>query len=74
MDEVAEGVTTTKVAWEMAQKMGLEMPITGRIYRVLYGKLSPQEAAAELMGTPVNHELTGRRWKLFSFLRHRKRP
>ena len=42
MDGVAEGVSTTKVAWELAQKMGLEMPITEKIYQVLYGGLKPQ--------------------------------
>ncbi len=73
MDGVAEGVTTTKVAWELAREMGLEMPITEKIYRVLYDRLSPKEAAAELMGAQVEHELTGRKWKLFSFLSRRKR-
>lgn len=72
MREVAEGVTTTKVAWDLARQFGLEMPITEKIYRVLYEGLSPKDAAAELMGAPQNHELTGRKWKLFSFLRRRK--
>jgi glycerol-3-phosphate dehydrogenase (NAD(P)+) len=74
MHEVAEGVTTTRVAWELAHDLGLEMPITEKIYRVLYEGLSPKEAAAELMGARVNHELTGRKWKLFSFLTRRRRP
>jgi glycerol-3-phosphate dehydrogenase (NAD(P)+) len=74
MDGVAEGVSTTKVAWELAYEMGLEMPITEKIYRVLYEGLSPKEASAELMGVPVNHELTGRRWKLFNFFTRRKHP
>jgi len=72
MNEVAEGVTTTKVAWELARKLGLAMPITEKVYRVLYEGLSPRDAATELMGTPVNHELTGRKWRLFTFLRSRK--
>jgi glycerol-3-phosphate dehydrogenase (NAD(P)+) len=73
MDGVAEGVTTTQVAWSLAHKLGLEMPITEKIYRVLFDGLSPQEAAKELMGAQVNHELTGRKWKLFPFLSRRKR-
>lgn len=68
MCEVAEGITTTKVAWELACQKGLEMPITEKIYKVLYNRLSPKEAATELMGTQVNHELKGRKWKLFAFL------
>lgn len=74
MDGVAEGVTTTRVAWELAQGLGLEMPITEKIYKVLYQGLSPREAAQELMSAPVNHELTGRKWTLFSYLSRRKRP
>lgn len=73
MDGIAEGVSTTRAAWELARGMGLEMPITEKIYRVLYENLSPKEAAVELMGAPVNHELTGRKWKLFSFLARRRR-
>lgn len=74
MDGVAEGVSTTKVAWKLAQTMGLEMPITEKIYRVLYKGLNPAEASAELMRAQVEHELTGRKWKLFSFLTRRRRP
>ncbi|MDP2916433.1 MAG: NAD(P)H-dependent glycerol-3-phosphate dehydrogenase [Dehalococcoidia bacterium] len=73
MDAVAEGVSTTKVAWHLAQKLGLEMPITERIYQVLYEGKNPRDAAEQLMRGEVNHELTGRKWKLFSFLRRRRR-
>ncbi|HEX7475994.1 MAG TPA: glycerol-3-phosphate dehydrogenase, partial [Dehalococcoidales bacterium] len=69
-----EGVSTTKVAWNLAKELGLEMPITEKIYRVLYARLSPKEGAAELLGAQNNHELTGRKWKLFSFFTRRKRP
>jgi glycerol-3-phosphate dehydrogenase (NAD(P)+) len=74
MEGVAEGISTTKVAWELAHTMGLEMPITEKIYRVLYNGLSPRDASAELMGATFEHELTGRKWKLFSFLTHRRHP
>ena len=74
MDGVAEGVSTTKVAWELAREMGLEMPITEKIYRVLYEGFSPREAASQLMNAQVSHELTGRKWKLFSFFTRRKHP
>jgi glycerol-3-phosphate dehydrogenase (NAD(P)+) len=74
MDGIAEGISTTKVAWELAHERGLEMPITEKIYRVLYEGLSPREASAELMGAQVYHELTGRRWRLFHFFTRRKRP
>ncbi|MBI2829605.1 MAG: NAD(P)-dependent glycerol-3-phosphate dehydrogenase [Chloroflexi bacterium] len=67
MKEVAEGINATKAAWTLAQKHGVEMPIIDKIYRVLYQGLSPKQAAEELIGAEVGHELVGRRWKLFSF-------
>jgi len=72
MTGVAEGVTTTVVAYKLAQQLKLEMPITEKIYRVLYEGLSPKQAALELMEANVKHELAGRRWRLFSLFKRRK--
>jgi len=72
MTGVAEGVTTTIVAWNLAQAAGLEMPITEKIYQVLYGGLDPRQGAVELMAAEARHELAGRKWKLFSFFRHQE--
>lgn len=72
MDGVAEGVATTRAAWNLAQKLGLEMPITEKIYQVLYHGVNPRKVAVELMGIQGRHELAGRRWKLFSLFRPRK--
>jgi glycerol-3-phosphate dehydrogenase (NAD(P)+) len=69
MSGVAEGVTTTLVAYNLAQQLKLEMPITEKIYRVLYEGLSPKQAALELMEANVKHELVGRRWRLASFFK-----
>jgi glycerol-3-phosphate dehydrogenase (NAD(P)+) len=74
MTEVAEGINTTLVAQNLAQQLGLEMPITQKIYEVLYEGADPHQAAADLMGGGVKHELSGRRWRLFSFLRRSQRP
>ena len=71
MTGVAEGVTTTLVAYKLAQQLKLEMPITDKIYRVLYEGLSPKGAALELMEANVKHELAGRRWRLFSLFKRR---
>ena len=71
MTNVAEGVTTTAAAWNLAQQLGLEMPITEKIYRVLFTGLKPRQAAAELMSVEARHELAGRKWKLFSLFKHR---
>ncbi len=73
MTGVAEGVSTTRATWEMARDLGLEMPITEQMYRVLNGEIDPEKAAVELMGAQARHELAGRRWKLFSLFRERGR-
>ncbi|MFC1908002.1 NAD(P)H-dependent glycerol-3-phosphate dehydrogenase [Chloroflexota bacterium] len=72
MTGVAEGVTTTIVAWNLAQQLGIEMPITEKIYQVLYEGLDPRQGATELMAAEARHELAGRKWKLFSLFRHRR--
>jgi glycerol-3-phosphate dehydrogenase (NAD(P)+) len=74
MTSVAEGVSTTLVARNLAQKLGLEMPITEKIYQVLYENVDPRQAVVEIMGGNAKHELTGRRWRLFSLFRRRKHP
>ena len=48
--EVAEGVTTTTAAVEMARRMGVDMPIAETTHRVLFDGLDPKQAALELMG------------------------
>ena len=73
MNGVAEGVTTTLVARNLAHNLGLEMPITERVYRVLYENADPRQVAAEMMGGNARHELAGRKWRLFSFFRRGKR-
>jgi glycerol-3-phosphate dehydrogenase (NAD(P)+) len=73
MTEVAEGVNTTLVAHNLAQQLGLEMPITEKIYQILYENADANRSALELMGGNVKHELAGRRWQLFSLFRHQKR-
>jgi len=73
MNGVAEGVTTTLVARNLAHNLGLEMPITERVYRVLYENADPRQVAVEMMGGNARHELAGRKWRLFSFFRRGKR-
>ncbi len=73
MTGIAEGVSTTVVAWKLAQRLGLEMPITEKIYQVLYEGLDPRQVIIEILGNKGRHELAGRKWKLFSFFRHRRR-
>ena len=72
MTGVAEGVSTTAAAWNLARQLGIEMPITEKIYQVLYEGADPRQAADKLMSAQVSHELSGRKWKLFSIFKHRK--
>jgi glycerol-3-phosphate dehydrogenase (NAD(P)+) len=57
LHEVAEGVKTTRSAWEMAQEHGVDMPITEGLYRVLYEGKDAREAAGELMVRQLRSEL-----------------
>jgi glycerol-3-phosphate dehydrogenase (NAD(P)+) len=73
MTGVAEGVTTTVAAWSMAQGLGIEMPITERIHQVLYEGVEPKQVINDFIGLKGRNELAGRRWRLFSLFRHRKK-
>ena len=46
---IVEGVSTTKAARELAQKLHVEMPITQAIYDVLYEGKDINVAAKEIM-------------------------
>jgi glycerol-3-phosphate dehydrogenase (NAD(P)+) len=71
MDGIAEGVTTTAAVWDQARKLNIEMPITERIYQVLYCDAAVDDAVAEILGASYKHELAGKRWRLFSFINKR---
>ena len=74
MSSIAEGVTTTLAAWKLAQEMGVAMPITERIYQILYEGADSRQAMSEVMiSLTANHELAGRRWKFLSFFKRRKK-
>jgi glycerol-3-phosphate dehydrogenase (NAD(P)+) len=57
MSQVAEGVRTTKSARDLADRLGVEMPITQAMYRVIYEGLPARGAVADLMGRAPKHEL-----------------
>ncbi len=56
---VAEGVTTCKSVYDLAQKNGIDMPITTEVYRVLYEGKSPEAATQSLMLRPRRAEAHG---------------
>lgn len=53
---VVEGVYTTEAAYQLAKKMGVEMPITEKIYQVIQGELDAREAVTQLMSREKKHE------------------
>jgi len=57
MRMVAEGFRTTKALWELAEKLEVEMPITGKVYEILYEGKAPREAVAELMSRHPRSEV-----------------
>jgi glycerol-3-phosphate dehydrogenase (NAD(P)+) len=59
LGQVAEGVTTTVAARNLAGRYGVEMPITEKTYQVLFEGLDPRRAVAELMLRSPKHELHG---------------
>ncbi len=47
--QVAEGVRTTRAAYELAKRYKVEVPITNEIYGILFKGESPKEAVKRLM-------------------------
>lgn len=57
MNEVAEGIKTTRAVKQLAARAGLEMPITNEVNAVLYEGKSVRAAVAELMSRPLREEV-----------------
>ncbi len=53
---LAEGVATARMAVELAQKNGVEVPILNAVSLVLEGDLGPQSAVADLLARPLRIE------------------
>ncbi|MBW2466784.1 MAG: NAD(P)-dependent glycerol-3-phosphate dehydrogenase [Deltaproteobacteria bacterium] len=56
MNMVAEGVMTTRSAWNLASKMGVEMPILEQVYQVLYKDKPCNEAVRDLLARTLKPE------------------
>jgi len=56
MHEIAEGVKTTLAVKGLADRLGVEMPITNEVHAVLYEKKSARDATHELMTRPLKDE------------------
>ena len=54
---VVEGITATEVAYDVAKKMNIDMPITSAIYSVLYEGKNANEVVVNLMMRSKKHEI-----------------
>ena len=59
MDQVAEGVSTTRAVYELAERNGVDMPITAEVYRVLFEDKPPLDAVTDLMLRELKAEADG---------------
>ena len=57
MTMVAEGVKTCRAVHLLAVDLGVEMPLVGAVYRILYEGLGPREAIKKLMTRELKDEL-----------------
>jgi len=56
MSEIAEGVKTTLAVRRLAERKGVEMPITNEVHAVLYERKPAAQAAKALMNRPLKDE------------------
>ena len=57
LSEVAEGINTARAVKKLADRAGLEMPITNEVNAVLYDGKPAKDAVAELMSRPLREEV-----------------
>jgi glycerol-3-phosphate dehydrogenase (NAD(P)+) len=58
MPMVAEGVRTCRSVFGLAQRVGVEMPIVGEVYALLYKEKPPQQVVADLLSRGVKPEFS----------------
>ena len=56
LGHVAEGVKTAKSTFQLAQALGVELPICNEVYRVLYEGKQPLEAVRDVLTRPLKKE------------------
>ena len=56
MNEIAEGIKTTKAVKRLAERLDIEMPITNEVNAVLYDGKPARDAVTELMTRPLREE------------------
>ncbi|KAJ3238773.1 hypothetical protein HDU78_003336 [Chytriomyces hyalinus] len=59
LGSVAEGVETTKAAYALCRKIGVESPLCDAVYSVLFGGVEVHDAVRNLMGRDPHDEFYG---------------
>jgi glycerol-3-phosphate dehydrogenase (NAD(P)+) len=54
--QVVEGIPTARAIHDLARRLGIDMPVTENVYRVLEGERTPRDSVANLMGRAPRHE------------------
>jgi glycerol-3-phosphate dehydrogenase (NAD(P)+) len=54
--QVVEGIPTAYALHDLAQRLGIDMPVTENVYQVLEGRRTPVESVADLMGRSPKKE------------------
>ena len=57
MAMVAEGVKTSRAVYQLATRLGVEMPIVTATYKILHENLAPKEAIKKLMARELKDEM-----------------
>ena len=56
LGSVAEGVKTSKAVCDLAEKMGIEVPVSSAIYEAVYTDITPKEVLSKLMNRKLKKE------------------
>ena len=56
--KTVEGVNAAKVIYEESVRLGISMPITEQVYRILYENIAPKDAVIALMSRNLKPEFT----------------
>ncbi len=56
LGSVAEGVKTSKALCELADKLGIEVPVSRAIYEAVYTDITPEETVKKLMNRKLKEE------------------
>ncbi|KAJ3074655.1 hypothetical protein HDU98_010651 [Podochytrium sp. JEL0797] len=59
LGSVAEGVETTKAAYNLCRRIGVDSPVCDAVYGVLFEGVAVKDAVKSLMGRDPHHEFRG---------------